>query len=92
MEIADHASDRRKRDGGKRASCALTRATLKGLEWCRTRCSVEYSDVEASQNLTSPWTSELTYSEHRTLSILGANISCARSATMGSRWFRHSRA
>ena len=35
---------------------------------------VEYTDVEVRQTLTHPWTSEVTYSEHRALSIFGANV------------------
>ena len=37
--------------------------------------SVNYTDVTAKQGLASPWTSEVSYDEHRTLTIQGANVS-----------------
>ncbi len=75
VEIADHASDTpRQVNGGKDDFCALTRATIAGLQSVPHSIRVNYSDVAAKHTLSNPWTSELSYSEHRTLSIPGANI------------------
>jgi hypothetical protein len=35
---------------------------------------VEYTGVNATRKLTSPWTSELSYAERRTFTVPGANI------------------
>jgi hypothetical protein len=75
VEIADHASESPQQiSGGKEEFCALTRATIAGLQHLPHSMHLEYSNVTAKHELGSPWTSELSYSEHRTLSIPGANI------------------
>lgn len=75
VDIADHASETPQDvSGGKAELCALTRATIAGLQQLPHSIQVEYSDVTAKHALSSPWTGELTYSEHRTLSIPGANV------------------
>ena len=75
VEIADHASESPQQiSGGKNEFCALTRATIAGLQQVPHSIDVEYSDVTAKHTLSSPWISELSYSEHRTLSIPGANV------------------
>jgi hypothetical protein len=76
VDIADHASEtQEKMSGGKKELCDLTRVTVAGLRLVPHSMNVEYTDVTATQTLSKPWTSELTYSEHRTLSIRGANVS-----------------
>jgi hypothetical protein len=75
VTIADHASETPQDiSGGKEELCALSRATIAGLRQVPHSMQVEYSDVAAKHTLTSPWTSELSYSEHRTLSVPGANV------------------
>ena len=37
--------------------------------------NVEFTDVTSKQEFSKPWTGEVSYSEHRTLSIPGANVS-----------------
>jgi hypothetical protein len=76
MDIADDSGDERRQvSGGKRELCGLVRETIMGLQMLPHSMQVEYSDVRASLELTSPWTGELSYAEHRTLSIPGANVS-----------------
>ena len=76
VEVADHAGESPQlMSGGKSELCAITHATVKGLQSVPHSMQVEYSDVNATQKFSSPWTGELTYSEHRTFSIRGANIS-----------------
>jgi hypothetical protein len=75
MNITDNAGDvRREIDGGKRELCAVVKASITGLKDLPHSMQVEYTDLRASQPLTKPWTSELSYAEHRTLSIPGVNV------------------
>jgi len=75
-EIADHSgAATHNLRAGKQQLCELTRTTVAGLQQLPHSMEVEYSDFKAKQQLSKPWTSEVTYSEHRTLSILGANAS-----------------
>jgi hypothetical protein len=75
VEIADHSGEAlRQVSGGKKEMCELTRATIAGLQMLPHDMQVEYTGVNAKWKLTSPWTSELSYAEHRTLTVPGANI------------------
>jgi hypothetical protein len=76
VEVIDHSGDEtREVIGGKSDFCALARETAAGLRMLPHSMSVNYTDVTATQSLTSPWTSAVSYDEHRTLTIQGANIS-----------------
>jgi hypothetical protein len=76
VEVIDHSGDEvREMSGGKEEFCALTRETAAGLRMLPHAMHVNYTDVTATLSLTSPWTSEVSYDEHRTLTIQGANVS-----------------
>jgi hypothetical protein len=76
VEVIDHSGDEtREVAGGKTEFCELTKATAAGLRQLPHSMNVNYTEVTAKQSLTSPWTSRVTYDEHRTLTIQGANIS-----------------
>jgi hypothetical protein len=76
VEVIDHSGDEtREMSGGKQEFCALTRETAAGLRVLPHSMQVNYTDVAAKQSLMSPWRSEVTYDEHRTLTIQGANVS-----------------
>jgi hypothetical protein len=75
VEIADHSGDvLRQVHGGKNEMCDLTRATIAGLQSVPHDMQVEYTGVNSVRKLISPWSSELSYAEHRTFTIPGANI------------------
>lgn len=75
VEIADHSGEAvHNVNGGKQEFCELTTETIEGFQLLPHSMRVDYTDVEATQTLGKPWTSQVTYSEHRTLSILGANV------------------
>ena len=75
-EIADHSGvATHNLRAGKQEFCELTRKTVAGLQQLPHSMEVEYTDLKATQKLSKPWTSDVTYSERRTLSILGSNAS-----------------
>ena len=75
VEIADHSGEALHQvSGGKKELCELTRATIAGLQMLPHEMQVKYTGVNATRKLSSPWTSELSYAEHRTLTVPGANI------------------
>ncbi|HEV7610072.1 MAG TPA: hypothetical protein VGO61_22260 [Steroidobacteraceae bacterium] len=75
VEILDHSGDAlHEVSGGKKEFCELTRATVAGLQMLPHAMEVEYTAVDAAQKLSRPWSSEVSYSEHRTLTIQGANV------------------
>jgi hypothetical protein len=75
MNITDSSGDApREVNGGKRELCAVVRASITGLRTLPHSMEVEYTDLRASHQVIKPWTSELSYVEHRTLSIPGLNI------------------
>jgi len=76
VDIADHSGESTETvSGGKAEFCDLTRTTVAGLSMLPHSMSVEYTDVESKYQFSKPWSGELSYSEHRTLSIPGANVS-----------------
>jgi hypothetical protein len=75
MEIADHSGAAlRQIHGGKNEMCDLTRASIEGLQNLPHDMQVEYTGVTSVRRLSSPWRGELSYAEHRTFTIPGANI------------------
>jgi hypothetical protein len=76
VDIADHSGESTQTvRAGKEDFCALTRQTAAGLALVPHSMNVEFVDVTATQTLSKPWTGEVSYSEHRTLSIPAANVS-----------------
>jgi hypothetical protein len=75
VDIADHSGDAiHNVHAGKQEFCELTRKTVAGLQMLPHSMHVEYTDVTSTLKLTNPWTGDVRYSEHRTLSIPGANV------------------
>jgi hypothetical protein len=75
VEISDQSGDSpRNISGGKQELCDLTKASIAGLSAVPHSMNVEYTEVNAKQEWVHPWTGEITYSENRSFSILGANI------------------
>jgi hypothetical protein len=76
VDIADHSgASTQTTSGGKKEFCALTAEVVAGLQLLPHSMNVEYTDVTAKNELTRPWTGDVSYSEHRTLSIPGASVS-----------------
>jgi hypothetical protein len=76
VDIADHSGESTQSvTGGKADFCELTRKTVAGLQLLPHSMNVEFTDVQSKQQLTNPWTGAVSYSEHRTFTIPGANVS-----------------
>jgi hypothetical protein len=76
VEIADHSGEStQKMSGGKKEFCELTATTIAGLQLLPHTMNVEYTGVTAKNGLSKPWTSDVSYSEHRTFNIPSANVS-----------------
>src|SRR5262245_8235003 len=75
VDIADHSGESTETvQGGKAEFCDLTRTTVAGLSLLPHSMSVQITDVESKYQFTKPWSGEVSYSEHRTLSIPGAGV------------------
>ena len=75
VDIADHSGESTQQvSGGKTEFCELTRTTVAGLSMLPHSMDVEFTDVKSKYQFTKPWSGEVSYSEHRTLSIPGANV------------------
>jgi ribosomal protein L7Ae-like RNA K-turn-binding protein len=61
--------------GGKKELCETTRSTVAGLQLLPHSMNVEYTAVKSKQQLSNPWTGDVSYSEHRTFTIPGADVS-----------------
>src|SRR5881394_4345575 len=67
IEIADHSGEAlRQIRGGKKELCDLARATIAGLQSVPHEMQVEYTEVKSALTLSSPWSGNLSYAEHRT--------------------------
>jgi hypothetical protein len=76
VDISDHSGESTHTvNGGKKEFCDLTTQVVAGLQMLPHSSNVEYTDIAAKQDLTKPWTGEVSYSEHRTFSIQGAGAS-----------------
>jgi len=76
VDITDHSGESTQTtNGGRKEFCALTTEVVAGLQLLPHSSTVEYTDITAKQGLSKPWTGEVSYSEHRTLSFMGANVS-----------------
>ena len=75
VDIEDHSGEATQTvTGGKADFCELTRTTVAGLQLLPHGMNVEYTDVHSKYEFSKPWSGEVSYSEHRTLSIPGANV------------------
>jgi hypothetical protein len=75
VEIADASGDSpRNIKGGKQELCDLTKASVAGLSVVPHSMNVDYTEVNAKQDWTHPWTGEVSYLENRSFTILGTNI------------------
>ena len=75
VDITDHSGEStQSTNGGKTEFCELTTEVVAGLQVLPHSSNVEYTDITAKQELSKPWTGEVSYSEHRTLSIPAANV------------------
>src|SRR6187455_1920156 len=76
VDIADHSGESRQTvTGGKADFCELTRTTVAGLQMLPHSMNVEFTDVNSKYEFSKPWSGEVSYSEHRTFSVPGANVS-----------------
>lgn len=76
VEIADHSGESTEStSGGKKEFCELTAVTVAGLQILPHTMNVELTDVTAKNEWSKPWTSQVSYSEHRTLNVPAANVS-----------------
>jgi len=76
VEIADHSGQATKTiNSGKDEFCELTKTTVAGMQLVPHSMNVEFTDVTAKNELTKPWTGDLSYSEHRTFNFAGTGIS-----------------
>ena len=75
VDIADHTGEAtHKVHAGKQEFCELTRTTVAGFQMLPHSMGVQFTNVTSRQTLAHPWTGEVSYSEHRTFSIPGANL------------------
>ena len=75
VEISDSSGESTHEvSGGKQEMCDLTRETVAGLTMLPHNMNVNYTEVNAKQDWSHPWTGEISYLENRSLTILGANV------------------
>ena len=75
VEIEDHTSEATESvDGGKQELCERTRDAVESLKLLPHTMRVEFNDVTVKRDWLQPWTSEISYTEDRTLTIRGANV------------------
>jgi hypothetical protein len=75
MHIEDHTSEvARNLDGGKDELCELTHDAVNALKSLPRTMRVEFNDVTVKRDWLHPWTSEVSYTEDRILTIRGTSI------------------
>jgi hypothetical protein len=75
MQISDDSGETRHNvSGGKAELCDLTRATVASLNLLPNEMNVEYTGVNARQDLRHPWTSEVSYHENRSFTVKGTDL------------------
>lgn len=75
VSISDHTTRApREVEGGKEELCELTRESVAALRSVPMRMSVEWNDFEVTRSWLHPWTSEVSYTEDRSMTIRGANL------------------
>ena len=75
VSISDHTVRTPKEtEGGKDELCGLTHEASAALRKLPVKMNVEWSELEVTRSWLHPWTSEISYTEDRTLSIRGANV------------------
>ncbi len=77
FSIADHTSQGAASTfaGGKQDLCDKTHEQVDALSKVPHTMRVDFDDITVSRSWLHPWTSEISYSEQRTLAIRGANVS-----------------
>ena len=60
--------------GGKEELCDLTHDAVEALNMLPHTMRVEFNDVTVKRDWLHPWTSEISYTEDRSLTIRGANV------------------
>ena len=76
VDIEDHSGESTQTvTGGKADFCELTRTTVAGLQLVPHSMNVEFTDVNSKYEFSKPWSGDVSYSEHRTFSVPGANVS-----------------
>jgi hypothetical protein len=74
VKIEDHTSEAVEHvDGGKEELCDRTHDAVEALKMLPHTMRVEFNDVTVKRDWLHPWTSEISYTEDRTLTIRGAN-------------------
>jgi hypothetical protein len=77
FSIADHTAmgaGATEIEGGKQDLCAKTHEQVDALAKVPHTMRVDFNDVTVTRSWLHPWTSEVSYSEDRTLAIRGANV------------------
>src|SRR5262245_26229568 len=75
VELLDHSGEHDVEfSGGKPEFCEQTRTTIAGLQLLPHSMHVQQNDVQARRSWLHPWTSEVSYTEHRSITIHGANV------------------
>jgi hypothetical protein len=78
FSIADHTSKGAGEtgfEGGKQDLCDKTHEQVDALSKVPHAMRVDFKDVAVTRSWLHPWTSEISYSEDRTITIRGANLS-----------------
>jgi hypothetical protein len=60
--------------GGRDELCQLTHETVTAMGKVPHRMNVRWDDIEVTRSWLHPWTSEVSYTEERTMSMQGVNI------------------
>lgn len=75
MEIEDHTAETGGNvEGGKEELCDLTRDAVQALKMLPHTMRVEFNDITVKRDWLHPWTSEVSYTEDRIITIRGANV------------------
>ena len=75
VEIEDHTSEAAENlVGGKEELCDRTHDAVEALKMLPHTMRVEFNDVTVKRDWLHPWTSEISYTEDRVLTIRGANV------------------
>lgn len=75
LTLKDHtAKPPKDLEGGKQELCDITHDAVTALGKIPHSMNVQWNDVEVKRSWLHPWTSEVSYTEDRTMSIRGANV------------------
>jgi hypothetical protein len=75
VSLSDHTTEEAKDlAGGKEELCEYTHAAVAALRMLPHKMNVEWTEFEVTRSWWHPWTSEISFTEDRTLMIRGANV------------------